>query len=128
MRDCDERTAKWVIGGVASGEPMTVEKAAEVLNELYALDPEAADRLFTVRVPCNAAAASHPSIVVRDDPGGYTVGLIGVLNGVLRREDPCGSGVATVRDAETGVLVGFRSVKVEFGPPTGVSGLDGRTP
>jgi hypothetical protein len=126
MREVDERTARWFVQGASSGEPMTVEKAVGVLNELFALDPGAADRLFRVRTPCNAAAANHPSITVAGDAeSGFAVGILGVINGILMRDDPAGSGVAACWDPEADRLVGFRAVKVAFGPQPGVSPLDG---
>jgi hypothetical protein len=78
-----ERQAKWAVQGVASGTPMGAAAAAEVLNELLASDPAGTAQL------------------VEAGPG-----LLGVVNGILRREDPHGSGVAAVRD-DWGWLLGF---------------------
>lgn len=116
---CDERAARWVVLGVASGEKMGVETVVNVLNQLFELDPAAADQLVEARVPCNDDVVDHPTISVAGDYGSGRVGLLGVLNGILMREDPSGSGVASVRDG--GVLLGFVPVAFEVVfPPPGV--------
>ena len=111
MRTYDERLARWVVNGTASGEPMAAETAVEVLNELFEMDPEAADRLFNARVPCNETLADHPTVVCRPTTTGHEVGLLGVINGILAREDPCGSGVAALVDPETKRLMGFAPIE-----------------
>lgn len=110
MLHIDERAARWFIQGRASGEPMTADKAAAVLNELFAADPGAADRLFKARVPCNEGVANHPTVVCRPTDGGHEVGILGVLNGILARDDPGGSGVVAVVDHFTQKLMGFEAV------------------
>lgn len=63
-----------------------IEKFVDVLNSAYDADPAAIHALLCNRVPCNQELADHPSIVVVEnkatpDPG-YTVGLLGILNGI----------------------------------------------
>lgn len=108
-----ELAMRWLVNGAASGEPMKAETAVTVLNELFAADPEGATRLFNARVPVNDAVADHPTIVCRPlDGGGHELGVIGVLNGILSREDPCGSGVAALQDVDTKALTGFTAVRL----------------
>jgi len=108
----NERQAKWVVLGTGSGEPMSAETAVAVLNELFALDPDGTRRLVDARVPCNRGVADHPTVICGPTGDGFEVGLIGVLNGILGREDPCGSGVATLTDRETGELLGFTPINL----------------
>lgn len=110
MRDVDEPVLRWLVLGVASGNPMFADKVVEVLNELHRLDPVATDRLFNARVRCNDAVADHPNLLVASDAMGWRIGIMGVLNGILAREDSCGSGVAAVLD--NGVVVGFQTVNL----------------
>lgn len=108
----NEQQAKWVVQGVGSGEPMGVEATVAVLNELFALDPAGTARLVEARVPVNDAVADHPTVPVFPTPDGCRLGILGVLNGILMREDPCGSGVAALLDRETKQLLGFEPVRL----------------
>lgn len=106
--EVDERLARWVVLGVASGERMTTETVVRVLNDIFELDPVATARLFAIRVPCNEPFANHPTLPVKPEGDGFSVGFVGVLNGILWADDPCGSGVGVVTDEEE--LLGFRVV------------------
>ena len=112
----DERRVKWVVNGAASGEMMSVETALTILNELFSLDPEATTQLFSTRVKCAEHVGDHPEIVCRATENGTEVGILGVLNGILQREDPSGSGIAAIFDLDTKKLVGFGTY--EFKKPT----------
>lgn len=67
------------------------EAIVALMNELLEMDPVAVSALCHVRVPCNETLAAHPKVQVallRDpaeaagDDDEYSVGLIGVLNGL----------------------------------------------
>lgn len=62
-------------------------KACAVLNDLMTIDPQAGRTLFEFRSYCNEELANHPTIQVRAvgnmQGTAYSVGLIGVLNGIL---------------------------------------------
>ncbi len=66
---------------------MAESVAVEVLNDAFQRDPAAIDALIINRVPCNQALADHPEVIVEQNPvlenGGFTVGALGLLNGVL---------------------------------------------
>lgn len=74
----------------------SVARVAETLNEFLALDSQAINDLFlNRRVPCNAALAEHPFVVVRQEgstlvaEGGepsYSLGVIGLINGILKNQ------------------------------------------
>lgn len=104
MLQSGESVARWVIQGMASGESMRIDLALCVLNEIYRLDPDAAEKLVSTRFECNENIINHPTIVC--DNG--KVGMLGVINGILGKEDPCGSGVAVIRDVETKKIQGFQ--------------------
>ena len=63
----------------------TLTRALRVLNELLAADPVATAALVNYRVPVNAEVGKHPTIQVGydNDSRSYTVGLIGILNGIF---------------------------------------------
>ncbi len=54
----------------------------EYLNELLELDRSAVAALVANRTPCNTALAGHPTCQVVRQHRGYSVGLLGVLNGL----------------------------------------------
>lgn len=86
-----------------------IEQAVVVLNEAFKADPVALWLLIANRVQCNEALAAHPWVQVRqhESPvkGVATVGLIGVLNGVL--EPLTGYRVAAKFSETTNVMLGF---------------------
>lgn len=63
---------------------MTVHDVAKFLNEVHALDPIATQRLVVYRVPARKEVREHVAIQV-DDSG--RVGIIGLLNGMLARDN-----------------------------------------
>lgn len=105
----------------------TIETAVRVLNEAFVADPVAIHALQCVRIPCSNALADHPTVIVDNArhagrPEQSTVGLLGLLNGVL--EAMTGKRVATQwempEDGSAGRMIGFRvydpaSGKVETG-------------
>lgn len=69
---------------------MEIEKVLECLNSAFHADPAAIHALIVNRVPCNQEIAEHPMIAVQVNPVvplTYSVGLIGILNGVLNSLD-----------------------------------------
>lgn len=65
-----------------------IELAAHVvryLNNLHGHDPDAIEELVECRVKCDDRLVRHKTCVVSDDAGaGPVVGILGVLNGLLR--------------------------------------------
>jgi len=53
------------------------------LNEIAKHDPVAMGKLIEARVPCNEALADHPTVQVDAHEGSPTVGLLGILNGLV---------------------------------------------
>jgi hypothetical protein len=70
----------------------------KVLNEAYKADPDAIHSLICNRVPCNLLLANHPTIQVDTNDvaigGTWTVGLLGVINGIC--EEVTGERVAVM--------------------------------
>lgn len=72
-------------------ESVTIDHVIEVLNEALLIDPEAIQSLLAIRVPCNQKLADHPTIQVMERNGKYTVGVLGLLNGIFGAdENGCG--------------------------------------
>lgn len=61
----------------------------DVLNEGLECDANAMHSLIVNRVPCNMKLADHPTIEVSKNGvlagNNFTVGLLGVINGILER-------------------------------------------
>lgn len=55
----------------------------ERLNEISRTDPVAMTKLVSARVPCNEEMASHSSVQVDCSTEHPTVGLLGILNGLV---------------------------------------------
>jgi hypothetical protein len=65
-----------------------VKHAINLLNEAFKMDPEAINKLVGSRVKCNKELADHPTIQVlgEGDPMTFTVGLLGILNGIFGKD------------------------------------------
>lgn len=90
---------------------VTAQDVVDLLNEAAKLDPQAMRALVDARVVCNDALADHPRIQVgrasdTDPSSPWTVGLLGILNGIFGTFDN-GWGCITV------VLEGDRSFRFE---------------
>lgn len=62
------------------------DAAIRCLNNAYKRDPNAIHALVANRVPCNKGLADDPVVQVSSTPvenGGYNVGMLGVINGIL---------------------------------------------
>ena len=87
-----------------------IEKVVKVLNDALKADPNAIHALLCNRVPCNRELVDHPTIVVESNPvmfdkNLYTVGMLGVLNGVIK--PLTGKRIAAKFYDKTNQLVGF---------------------
>jgi len=59
------------------------ESLIEYLNSLLLLDSTAISKLIDVRIQTNSRLAKHETVqVVQSNTGEYTVGLLGILNGL----------------------------------------------
>ena len=91
------------------------------LNDLLECDPEATQKLFDCRVPCNTRLADHPTIQVLGTYPHTDVGILGILNGfvgVIEEGSRQGWGLITAVYDEDGTLVKFVPTK-KFLPTTG---------
>jgi hypothetical protein len=64
-------------------DPCSVDQALTILNEMVRADPEAVRSLVEARVPCNRALAYHPTVQVSQKDNGFSVGFLGVINGIF---------------------------------------------
>lgn len=77
------------------------------MNDALKTDSDAITSLMNARVPCSNAMACHPTIQVRlnKELGVYSVGLLGILNGLCgAREDGWGFIAAVLDDASGDIL------------------------
>ena len=68
-------------------DSMSVDDAIAYLNELIELDRPAIAALIANRVPCNQVLADHPTAQCGARHGGFTIGMLGVLNGLFGVDD-----------------------------------------
>lgn len=87
---------------------LEAEKVSTFLNKLLESDPEAMKALFSLRVPCNKALADHPTVVVRDEKDGMTsLGVLGLINGLVKLFDPKAVVAAEMDDDGNGDIYSF---------------------
>jgi hypothetical protein len=61
-----------------------VDEVVAYLNELVSLDRDAMEHLIETRVRCNDKIVEHPTVqVMKGEDGNMTVGLLGILNGLV---------------------------------------------
>lgn len=98
-------------------EPVTAEQAIDRLNEIHRLDPTVLHRLVTGRVPCNEALADHDTVQVGGAVGGpYSVGLLGILNGIFGTQPGTRVGWIAAHYNDAGELDGFQTaIPTDYG-------------
>jgi len=101
-----------------------LDEMIQILNRFVAADPVAMKNLIENRVPCNDTLARDPTCQVRMEHGGNSVGLLGILNGLLgiHESGPCtGFGpLSAVFSDDDKILYGFRRTVIPgFTVPTG---------
>jgi hypothetical protein len=71
--------------GAENTIPEAESAAVRVMNRAFEADRGAVHALMCNRVPCNQALADDPTVVCDDSSvgGGFTVGMLGFLNGLL---------------------------------------------
>ena len=66
------------------GSDGTYDATWFTLTRAFVADPEAVKKLFEFRVPCNQQLADDPMVIVNDEGDGtFTVGLLGIINGII---------------------------------------------
>ena len=68
-------------------DTVSVDDAIAYLNELIELDRSTIAALIANRIPCNRALADHQTAQCGERYGGFTIGMIGVLNGLFGVDD-----------------------------------------
>lgn len=58
------------------------QRFVDFLNELVEIDRPAVASLIANRVPCNRELADHPTVQAGVRSDGFTVGLLGLINGL----------------------------------------------
>jgi hypothetical protein len=64
---------------------MTTAYIVNTLNDLLDADPEAIRALVDYRAPCSVVLAHHPTVQARREEKGYSISVIGLLNGLITR-------------------------------------------
>lgn len=90
-------------------DSVSIDDTIAFLNELMAIDPDAMAQLCISRVPCNEALADHPTVQVAPEDQGYSVGILGIINGLFGVD---GSGWGPIERVIDGrVTVRFRRTR-----------------
>jgi len=63
------------------------EKAIDLLNECLKTDKISISNLINERISVSKALADHPTIQVQDMGGNYILGMLGILNGILSKNN-----------------------------------------
>lgn len=93
-------------------DSVTIIETVDFLNELVKLDPVAMNALFSMRIGCTKAMADHPTVQVGVLGKGYfTVGLIGILNGLFGADEHQWGHISA--DIDDGAVTGFRLLSTE---------------
>jgi hypothetical protein len=71
---------------------MEIADVVTYLNSLVEADPLAIRAMLCIRIPCNEELADHPTAQIDGEwPQGYTVGVMGIINGIFGIDDDgCG--------------------------------------
>jgi hypothetical protein len=64
-------------------DDLLADMLIERLNDIAVADPKAIERLIQYRVPCNHSMSIHPTVQACAEDGGVTVGMLGILNGLI---------------------------------------------
>ena len=101
-------------------EPVSVDKAIDVLNRIHSADPSVLSNLIFSRVPCNEELANDPSVQVGVVPKKYElddelweVGLLGIINGIFGVDEDGYGYIAANFDPLTGYLSDFSRLDKE---------------
>jgi len=88
---------------------ITVDEAIEYLNSVLEADPLAMRALLCLFIPCNEKLANHPTAICNGHwAEGFTIGLLGLLNGMFGFDDAAQTGaIACELDTENRRLVKF---------------------
>lgn len=88
---------------------LTVDDTIATLTDIAETDPVAMGKLLEARVTCNDALADHPTVQVgqrNPDNDDYTVGILGILNGLFGCDEDQWGYIAAIVD-ENGRCTGF---------------------
>ncbi|EQB1509166.1 hypothetical protein [Enterobacter hormaechei] len=90
---------------------LEARQIAELLNQLFAIDPAAAADLVNHRVVCNKAflESDIPFVCSQSRDGVITMGLVGFVNAMAKP----GNGYAAAVYDDDGLLTGFTVVGAE---------------
>jgi len=89
---------------------MIDQKVCDLLNEALLLDPVGITCLMNSCVIVNEEMEKHPNIVVSDFFGGYTLSVLGLLQGLAGTN---GKVLAKVLEEGSGRIISFKLVNKE---------------
>ena len=87
-------------------DTVSIDDVIGLLNEVFRLDPVAANAFVENRSPCNEAIADHPTIQVVTRDGVPHFGPLGLLNGLFGVDERGYGPIASYYD-DLGKLTGF---------------------
>lgn len=86
-------------------ESVTVGEAINYLNSIMDADPLALRALLCTFIPCNQALADHPTAQISADwQEGFTVGLMGIINGLFGIDEKGWGAIAYFVSKENGLF------------------------
>jgi len=93
-------------------DSVTIIETVKFLNELVELDPVAINAIFSMHIGCTKAMADHPTVQVGVLAQDYfTVGLIGILNGLFGADEYQWGHISA--DIDDGKITGFTLLSTE---------------
>lgn len=98
---------------------VTQEWVVTFLNTMLEIDRKAVSGLFLYRLGCNEELANHRTVQVREYSNGeYSVGFLGILNGLFGIDKDGWGPIAAIVDKQCGIIEEFRLVTPEDKNPT----------
>lgn len=90
-------------------DELIARRTISLMNDAIDCDREAVEKLVEARVECNDELAEHETIQTGDyhEPGKNSVGLLGILNGIVGVDEENWGCIAASYDSETKKLIRF---------------------
>ena len=90
------------------------QDVCNLLNELLKLDYDCVESLINFHSKCNLSIADLPNVMVReDDNGEFSLGIIGLLNGLFELDEKGFGKICYEFDDVTKKIINFRLTSLE---------------
>ena len=89
-------------------ETINIDDAIEYLNSVLEADPLALRALLCTFIPCNDKLAKHPTAIVSPVwQEGYTIGMMGLINGMFGIREDNYAAICYKIDMDRNEIIGF---------------------